>query len=340
MEIPYYPGCTLKLKAMALDQSTVAAFAALDVSLKELPRWTCCGAVYPLTARKIAGLAAPIRILREAKMMGSDIVVTACAFCYNVLKRANKDFTADPLLKKRINAYLADDVRVDEATGEKIREWPEYAGAEDVKVLHLLEFLRDRIGFHKIPVKKPLRGLRVAPYYGCTLLRPAKEVGLDDPERPTIMHDLLRSLGAEPIDFPFLNECCASFLSLTEPERALRPSYLIMSSAEAEGAQAIAVSCPLCYYNMEARQLEIRERHPDFKGMPVFYFTELLALGLGVTLDQAIGWKEHSVDVRRLLESAGLIDKGDAAPSQGPRRAKEEEPGRARPLGAAPVGAA
>jgi len=313
MEIPYYPGCTLKAKATALEQSTIAAFGALDVLLKELPRWTCCGAVYPLSAKKIAGLAAPIRILREAKIMGSDTLVTACAFCYNVLKRANKEFGADALRKKRINAYLADDVRVDEVTSEKIREWPEYVGEEDVKVLHLLEFLRDRIGFDKIPVKKQLSGLGVAPYYGCTLLRPAKEIGLDDPEHPVIMHDLLRALGAEPVDFPFLNECCASFLSLIRPETALRASHLILSSAESEGARALVVTCPLCFYNVESRQSEIREQYPDFKGMPVFYFTELLALGLGVSLDCAVGWKEHTVDVRGLLESAGLMDRGHAS---------------------------
>ena len=310
MEIPYYPGCTLKVKATALEQSTVAAFAALNVSLKELPRWTCCGAVYPLMGTRIAGLAAPIRILREAKLMGSDTMVTACAFCFNVLKRANRDIAADPLCKRRINAYLADDVRVDEGTNQKIMQWPEYAGEDDVKVLHLLELLRDRVGFGKLSaaVKKPLRGLRVAPYYGCTLLRP-KEIALDDPEQPVIMHDLLRSLGAEPVDFPFLNECCASFLSLAKPETALRPSYQIVSSAEAEGAQVLAVTCPLCYYNMESRQSEIREQYPDFKGMPVFYFTELLALALGVSLDQAIGWKDHTVEVRGLLESVGLRDR-------------------------------
>jgi len=310
MEIPYYPGCTLKRKATALDISTQEAFMALGVQLKEIPSWTCCGAVYPLTSRKISGLAAPIRILREAKIMGSDVMVTGCSFCFNVLKRANRDFTNDPLTKKRISAYIADDVRVDPETGEKRKEWPEFGGESDVKVLHLLEYLRDRIGFDSISsnMKRPLQGLEIAPYYGCALLRPAKEIGLDDPENPVIMASLFSSLVANPIDFAFKNECCASFLSVSSPEVASRASHVILESARSEGAKALAVTCPLCFYNLEQRQSEVAQQYLDFKEMPVFYFTELLALAMGVEPRKAVGLNEHSVDVRPLLKSVGLLE--------------------------------
>jgi len=298
MEIPYYPGCTLKIKAMALDQSTVAAFGALGVSLKELPRWTCCGAVYPLTAKKIAGLAAPIRILREAKMMGSDTVVTACAFCYNVLKRANKDFAADPLRKKRINAYLADDVRVDEATGEKIREWPEYAGAEDVKVLHLLELLRDRIGFQKIPVRKPLGGLRVAPYYGCQLVRPRKDH--QDVEQPQFFEELLSALGAAPIRCITKLRCCGASLIVTNRKAALAMVHTLLQDAVDHRAEVIATVCPLCQINLECYQNQANREFGTKLSVPVLYFTQLMGLALGIP-PKRLGFGREIVSIPRTL---------------------------------------
>jgi heterodisulfide reductase subunit B len=294
MKLHYYPGCTLKEKTTALDVSTREAMKRLDVGLVEPEGWTCCGAEYPLTEEKIIGLAAPIRVLRQVREEGGDVVVTTCSFCYAVLKRANKAIRDDPLKHKRVNAYLRDDIKINDWTKEKTTGFAEYNG--EVKVLHLLEYLRDFVGYPKIQsrLKRDLKGLAIAPYYGCRLLRPADELGMDDPESPRVFEEFLETVGCKAVDYPFKQECCGSYLSVSLPAAASEASYRVLRSARMNEAKAIAVTCPLCFYNMDHRQAAIKEAFLDFAGLPVLFFTQLLAWALGVD-KKLLGLGEHSV---------------------------------------------
>jgi len=305
MKLAYYPGCTLKDKAIHLDETTKASARQLGIDLQELETWTCCGATYPLTEEKIANLVPQIRILRNVLQSGNTQVTTTCAFCYSTLKRANRAIMLDPVRRQRVNAFLRDDDPV-RPYKERTEAPAEYAG--EVAVLHLLEVFRDRVGWDKLAkaTKKRLQGLKVAPYYGCKLLRPPKEVEFDDPENPTIFEQFLAALGCEVVDFPFKSECCGSYLSLSAPEAASRLSYLILKSAAGSGAEALALSCPLCYYNMDLRQREIAKSYPGFQHVPVLFFTQLLALALGLE-ESILGFDLHYVDVRPLLRQKNLL---------------------------------
>jgi len=307
MKIHYYPGCTLKEKAKALDLSTREALLRLDVELVEPEGWTCCGAEYPLTEEKISGLAAPARVLRQVRDEGGDLVVTTCSFCYAVLKRVNKAVREDPLKRKRINAYLRDDIKIHPLTKERTTGFEDYGG--EVQVLHLLEFLRDKVGPPKVRsrLKRDLGGLRIAPYYGCRLLRPHKELALDEPDDPRIFEEFLDLLGCRAVDFPFKQECCGSYLSVSLPDAATEASYQVLRSAGLAGAEAIATTCPLCFYNLDARQAKVREMHPDFAGLPVLYLTQLLAWALGV--DKAVlGLERHAVPAGALFRETPLAE--------------------------------
>ena len=282
MKIHYYPGCTLKQKTTALDISTREAMKLLDVELVEPQGWSCCGAEYPLTEEKIAGLAAPIRILRQVRDEGGDVLVTTCSFCFAVLKRADKALRDDPLKRKRINAFLKDDIQIDPLTKERTTGFEDYAG--EVKVLHLLEFLRDRIGYPRIRdrIQRDLKGLAIAPYYGCRVLRPREEMEVDDPDAPRLFEEFLEAVGCSAVDYPFKQECCGSYLSVSLPAAATEASYRVLRSARMNGARAVAVTCPLCFYNMDHRQDAIKETYLDFPGIPVVFFTQILAWALGV----------------------------------------------------------
>ncbi len=306
MKISYYPGCTLKDKATNLDDSTKAAAEALGIELAELPNWTCCGATHPLTEEKIINLVSQIRILSNVRTEGNASLTTTCAFCYNTLKRANKAIVDDPIKRQRMNAFLKDDKRIPEYDKVTVYDFKEYTG--ESRVVHFLEVLRDDIGFEALSgkVTKKLAGLKVAPYYGCQLLRPPEEMDLDDPENPTILEEFLKSLGCEVVDIPFKSECCGSYLSMSAPDAATRASYAILKSARKNGADAVTLSCPLCFYNMDKRQDEILGHYPDFSTIPVFFFTQLLALALGV--DQAVmGWDKHHIDPCPVLRDKGLL---------------------------------
>jgi heterodisulfide reductase subunit B len=300
MKVHYYPGCTLKEKTTGLDTSAREAMARLDVELVEPDGWTCCGAEYPLTEEKIVGLAAPARVLRQVREEGGDTVITTCSFCYAVLKRVNRALQTDPVKHRRINAYLRDDIKIDPLTKDKTTHFDDYNG--EVKVVHLLEYLRDSVGPPKIQsrIKRPFNGLKVAAYYGCRLLRPQKELEMDEPDNPHIFEDFLELMGCTPVDYPFRQECCGSYLSVSLPSAATEASYRILRSARMNGAEAIAVTCPLCFYNMDKRQAQVRETYLDFAGLPVLFFTQILAWALGVD-KKSLGLFEHAVPVDRFF---------------------------------------
>jgi len=300
MRVHYYPGCTLKQKTTALDISTREAMKRLDIELIEPEGWSCCGAEYPLTEEKIVGLAAPIRVLRQVHEEGGDVLVTTCSFCFAVLKRADKAIKDDPLKRKRINAYLRDDIQINPLTKERTTGFEDYAG--EVKVLHLLEFLRDRVGYPRIRerIKRDLKNLAVAPYYGCRVLRPQEEMAVDEPDSPRLFEEFLQAVGCVSVDYPFKQECCGSYLSVSLPAAATEASYRILRSAGMNGAKAVAVTCPLCFYNMDHRQEAIKETFLDFSGLPVVFFTQLLAWALGVD-KSVLGLGEHRVPADNLF---------------------------------------
>jgi len=271
MSLAYYPGCTLKTKARNLEEPAVAAMEVLGVKLEEISRWNCCGAVYSLSDDDLIHQVAPVRNLIRVKEQGENEVVTLCSFCLNTLKRANLLMKGDAEKRNTINSFMDEEV--------------DYSG--EVKVAHLLEVLRDEIGWEALAqmVKLPLQKLKVAPYYGCTLLRP-REVAIDSVENPTILREFLKALGATPVDFPHATTCCGSYQIVSNPDDISGYAWDILSSALRHGAEALVLTCPLCDYNLGQGQKELAKKHNGFKGMPLFYFTQLLALALG--LDPAL----------------------------------------------------
>ncbi len=291
MELGYYPGCTLKTKAQNLEESALASMAALGVNLVELPRWNCCGAACSLAEDELVHQLAPIRNLVRAKEQGYGKLVTICSLCYQVLKRANLLVRTAPDKRQAINSFMDEEI--------------DYDG--EVRVVHLLEVLRDDIGWENLAraVKIPLSGLRIAPYYGCTLLRP-KEVALDSPDAPTILDKFLEALGATPVYFPLSLKCCGSFQIVAAPEQTNRCSRDILESAVCAGAEALVLSCPLCSFNLDRAQAESRQPPSANGNIPVLYFTQLLAISLGLAPHQC-HFELNYGQPERFLQSKGLL---------------------------------
>ena len=254
----YFPGCTLSTHAKKLDRYARVCAEKLDFELDEIPEWQCCGAVYPNVRDEIASRLSSVRALDSAKGSGLDLI-TVCSACYHVIKRVNNDMKNDDEINSKVNNYLA---LPDKYNGE-------------TKVLHYLEVLRDGIGFSKVKemTTNPLLGMKIAPYYGCLLLRPSKEMAFDDPENPSIMEDLISSLGGEPVYYAMRNECCGGYTTIERKELAAKQAQKIMDNAISAGADCLITACPLCMYNLSKNTND---------GIPVYYFTELLAKALGV----------------------------------------------------------
>jgi heterodisulfide reductase subunit B len=294
MKIPYYPGCTLHERALDFDVSARECAKVFGIELEELPIWTCCGAVFPLVTDSVMEILAPVRNLSYASRMG-DSVVTLCSFCYHVLKRANKVMRDDKDKREKANLFLRADTEVRGKTESFTRE--DYAG--EVRVLHYIEMLRDVVGFGEIAKKvtRKLEGLKVAPYYGCMLLRPKEEMEFDDPEQPTIFEDFLAVLGCDVVDFPMKTECCGGFQIVNEEDIAIACSQNVLSSALKRGADVIVTTCPLCRYNLDKKQNEIAARVRGFKKIPVIYFTQLLGLALGID-EKHLDYSGNAIDPR------------------------------------------
>jgi len=266
MSLAYYPGCTLKTRARNLEDPAVASMETLGFKLNEVPRWNCCGAVYSLAEDDLIHQVAPVRNLIRAKKQGETEMVTLCAFCLNTLKRANVLMKEDAAKRDTINDFIDEGI--------------DYAG--EVRVVHLLEVLRDDLGWETLSqkVKLPLMGLRAAPYYGCTLLRP-REVTIDSVDNPTILREFLEALGASPVDFPESQRCCGSYQVISSPEDISEYARPILDSALSRGAETLVLTCPLCDYNLGRGQREL-SRKSGFREMPLLYFAQLLAIALGI----------------------------------------------------------
>jgi heterodisulfide reductase subunit B len=261
----YFPGCSLRTVAKDFDASAKACAHALGFELKEMPGWLCCGAVLSNVDDNLMTKAGPNRILARARQEGNTLV-TLCAGCYNVLRRTDLHARLSSTSQQAINAFNEES----------------FNGGVDV--IHFLEILRDRVGFDAVEkaVKAPLKGLRVGAYYGCLLLRPFGEMKFDDPNRPSILENLLVKLGCTPIDYPARTDCCGSYLSVSSTGNVQPVSGAIVRSARSCGATLLAVSCPLCKYNLESSQLQDVKGSPPDEFLPVVYFTQLLGLALGL----------------------------------------------------------
>ncbi len=288
MNYTYFPGCTLYTKGKSFDEAGKRAGEKLGFTLEEMPYWTCCGATFPLAEDNDIALASPTRVLARGRQAG-ETLVTLCAVCHNVLKRTNHVMKTNGERREKVTGFIEET----------------YQG--DLEVVHYLELLRDEIGFSALAAKveKPLMGLKVAPFYGCLLLRPKAELQMDDPDNPSIFEDLIRALGGEPVDFPMKAECCGAFQVVHSDAMATRCSREIIASAQKRGADLLITACPLCQFNLEDRQGEMAQAEQGFKGVPVLYFTQLLALALGGSLED-LDVSRHHADPRPVLAAKGL----------------------------------
>jgi len=283
LKYAYYPGCSLEATAMEYDWSVRAVCSHLGIELEELPGWNCCGASSGhSTSHWLATMLAG-RNLALAEKIGMDIVV-ACPACYIRLRSAGHEIRHDASMR-------------DELAGVTGLPCP-----AEYTTRHLLDIVCNELGMENLKqrIVKPLKGLRLVAYYGCYLVRPPELVAFDDPENPQCMDLLLDVLGAEVKDWSGKVDCCGGSLSLSKREIASRMVSELAEMARRAGAEAIVAACPLCHANLEMRQSGSSEGK-----LPVFYFTELIGLALGIS--QARSWlKKHLVSPFGLLASHGL----------------------------------
>ncbi len=292
MEISYYPGCTLKANAKNLETTTLPLLELFDIHAKELDEWYCCGVSFSQASDNLMQQLAPIRTLIRAKESGNDKLLVLCDMCFNTLKRSANFVLEDSEKRQTIKEFM---------TLEEMH----YDG-DEVKVIHLLSILKDLpTGAISTRIKKSSNGLKIAPYYGCMILRP-KEIAVDNNIDPTIMENILGELDCDVIDFPFRTDCCTSYQVVNERNIVKERTRQLVSSAAKRGAEMIVLSCPLCNYNLDAVQKDIKKEDSSFKTLPVLYLSQLLALMLGID-SKVNDFSLHYIDPQPILKEKGLL---------------------------------
>ena len=285
--VAYYPGCSLESTASEYDHSTKAVCEALGMTLVEPDGWVCCGSSAAHRADPAAAFRLPMENLALMERSGFREVTMPCAACYNRHQAAIHELHEEPRQKDIVEGAMG------------------YAYRDSVRVTTLIETITGHVGPEGVAerVKKPLEGLNLVSYYGCLLTRPPAVTGAPHPENPTDMDELLAALGAEVHDWSYKTSCCGAGHSLTRPDIVLKLSGSLVDHAREAGAEAIAVACPLCHLNLDARQFQMDVGTP----MPILYFTQLMALALDLP-PKAAALKKNVVDPFPLLREKELLD--------------------------------
>jgi heterodisulfide reductase subunit B len=290
MKVGYYPGCSLHSVSKDYDLSFRAVCGKLGVELEEPDGWTCCGSSSAHTTSRLLASALPLYNIGLAAKAGQKQLVVPCAACISRLKHALHEVATSPAAASQMERVL----------GEK--------PATGVTPVHPLEMVDDltRAKEFRTSVVRDLSGLRVACYYGCLLTRPPKVMRFDEPEYPVTMDVILKRCGARPVDWGSKTDCCGASFSLTLTDVVFDMTGRVLEAAKQAGANCVAVGCTLCHTNLDTRQHAIEERSGKALGLPIFYFTDLVGLALGLS-PKALGLKKHLVSPFSLLESLRLL---------------------------------
>ncbi len=280
----YYPGCSSEATAAGLGLSAQAIARPLDMELIELEDWTCCGSTPYGSLEELESIAVAARNLALAEKTGFDLV-TPCSNCFVTLSKANLHLKEHKQLMGQVNEALA------------VANL-EYRGT--VRVRLLMEVLINEVtpGVIATRVKRPLNGLKVAPYYGCQLVRP--DYGFDNPEFPQSLDRLVESLGAEAVFYSLKSHCCGGALVISEEDLALDLMRKLLANAMNSGAQCIITPCPLCQMNLDAFQSRVNKKFKTNFNLPILFVTQLMGIAFGLD-SQELGLKTNIVPMDKVL---------------------------------------
>ncbi len=286
----YYPGCSGTGTSIEYDMSTRAICAKLGITLNEIPDWSCCGSTPAHTVDHTLSSALSARNLALVEKMNLSTAITPCPSCLTNLKTATHRMGKDE---------FRDDVN-------KLLDTP-YNGGVDTK--SVLQIIVEDMGLDalKSKVVKPLKGLKVAAYYGCIMNRPPEVMNFDDPEHPMAMDNILTALGATVLPFPLKVECCGASFGIPRKDIVMSLSGKLLDAAQDIGATALVTACPLCQMNLDLRQDQINSANGAKHNIPVFYYTQLIGLALGLD-EKELGIDKLCVSPRKVINDIGAED--------------------------------
>ncbi len=289
----FFPGCVAKESCKELFNSTMLLADKLGIELVELTAASCCGAsVLNDTNRDVARVL-NARTYAQAEALGLDDVITICSTCTGHMRAANKELRESEERMAHANAILG-------------KFGANYKGT--VTVRHLLWLLIDDIGLDALRsmVVRPLNGLKVAPFYGCHIIRPESVNGWESARHPHSLEDVIVALGGEAVDYAGKTRCCGFHVQLEKDGIASSMVGQNMRMAKDNGAEAVITPCPLCHLALDGYQADAAARWGR-TDLPIFHLPQLVAYALGVPAEK-LGLNKHLIDPREVMVSRDLIN--------------------------------
>ncbi len=283
----FYTGCSAKGVAPELYNSTKLVAEKLGMELIELEAATCCGAGAVQERDEFLALTINARNIALAEELGLDLL-TICNTCTVMLRETKFKLDNDPELKDAVNEVLRE-------------AGLEYKGTSEIT--HFLWEVIDGVGLDRIRemVVKPLSEFKIAPFYGCHIIRPPYLIGYEDPDNPKSIEMLIEALGGKPTDHEARLACCGfhSFWS-AEENVTLKLTALDAEAAKEEKADFMVTPCPLCHTQLDAMQPEAESKIGVKIGMPVLHLPQMIGLALGIS-PKELGLDKHVISTDEIV---------------------------------------
>lgn len=282
----YYPGCSALKSAIELDLVTRKLMDALGIDWVPLDEAACCG------SRECGGLkvvdemlslANNARTFSMAEAAGAETIINVCSTCQLELQGENKRLQEDSALLEQTNRVLKGIDRHYDSS---------------VTVKHLLYVILEDIGIEKFrqEVRQPLKGLKIAPFYGCHLLRPTDiHEQREDPYAPKSLGFLIETLGGEEVQYNGATKCCGFHSIIVNSKPPMEMSGRHLLTAKDQGADLIVTPCPLCHTVLDCYQPRIERYLRKRIRMPVLHLSQLVGIAIGMPL-QDLGLSRHIID--------------------------------------------
>ena len=291
MKYAFFPGCVSRGGCPELYPAVLKVCQRLGIELQELHGASCTGAGVLQEKNLLLGDTLNARTFAMAERMGMPIM-TICSTCQGVMSQANKRLREDAKYLAKINETLQE-------------EGLEYKGSAEVK--HLLWILVEDIGVEELKRQfvRQLTDLKLAPFYGCYIVRPSWALEFDQyPGRENSLETLIEAVGAEVVDFEGKTRCCG-FPILTINERnSVAMVAKHTSEVQSLGADAMVTPCPLCHLNLDGYQPKASAQSGIKIHMPILHLPQMVGLALGFS-PKEMGLARHIVSVQEVEKKVG-----------------------------------
>ncbi|HEV7918524.1 MAG TPA: CoB--CoM heterodisulfide reductase iron-sulfur subunit B family protein [Solirubrobacterales bacterium] len=294
MKVAYWPGCVSRGFTPELHGAMNLVAPKVGLELEELDRANCCGAGVIAEHNQELADTLNARTFALAQKTDASMMMNICSTCQGAQSECQERLDASSEYRDVVNKHLEPESLHYEA---------------GITNKNFLWVLVEEIGLDKLKslVKRPLDGLKIAPFYGCYIIRPTDRLGYHEfPERDQYLDQVISTVGAEPVAYSGSHKCCGFPVITMNKKTSLTQAGRPLGDAIDAGADCLVTPCPLCHLNLDLQQPEAQKFVDRELGIPVLHFPQLVGLALGFE-PKELGMGKHVVSTKQVAEKVTAL---------------------------------